>query len=328
MKFVRRFAIYLVALFVLSPAVAFASDLKVGVLIPGRIDDKGFMEAGYNGLLRIKTLNIQTNYIDNIKPELGPLTDALRRLAADSPDMIIAHGGQCAKAVEVVAAEFPKIKFTVVQGNVTGKNIASYEVLQEDSAWLAGAAAGLLTRTNVVGHISGIRVPPGLKGRGAFYHGLMYTKPDARFLTVFAGDQDNIELARKVATAEIDAGADIIFTMLNAGRIGSIEAMRSRGVRQIGNVRDWHPDYPDVFVASAIANVSLGVFHAAQDLASGHWTSGKIVKIGLEDPEAVSLVLSPDVSDDIKAKVAVLRGKIVSGEINVSTDYAGEEMPF
>lgn len=328
MKFVRRVALYLMALCVLSPAIALASDLKIGVLIPGRIDDKGFMEAGYNGLLKSKTLGIKTSYIDNIKPELGPLTEALRRLAADSPDMIIAHGGQCGKAVEVVAKEFPNIKFTVVQGNVQASNVSSYEVLQEESAWLAGAAAGLLTKTNVVGHISGIRVPPGLKGRGAFYHGLMYTKPDAKFLTVFAGDQDNIELARNVATAEIDQGADIIFTMLNAGRIGSIEAMRARGVKQIGNVRDWSVDYPDVFVGSAIANVSLGVFHAAKDLADGKWQPAKTIKIGLEDPEAIALILSPDVPEAVKAKVADLKKKILSGEIHVATDYAGEEMKF
>ncbi|MCV9999651.1 BMP family protein [Pararhizobium sp. YC-54] len=329
MKFATRLGICLAALFVSNATASFADDLKVGMLIPGRIDDGGFMEAGYDGLMRIKEeLHIQTNYIDNIKPEIGPLSDALRKLAADGPDMIVAHGGQNGKAVEAVAPEFPNIKFAVVQGNTTGKNISSYEVLQEQSAWLAGAAAGLLTKTNVVGHISGIRVPPGLKGRAAFYHGLMQTNPGAKFLTVFAGSQDDTELARKVATAEIDAGADIIFTMLNAGRAGSIDAMRERGVLQIGNVRDWYPDHPDVFVASALANVSLAAFHAAKDLADGDWKSGEITKIGLEEPEAVSLALSPGVSDDVKAKVAELSKKIVAGEIVVSTDYDGKEFEF
>ncbi|MCO4317899.1 BMP family protein [Phyllobacterium sp. 21LDTY02-6] len=326
-KITYRLVICLAAL--LASHAAFADNLKVGMLIPGRIDDGGFMEAGYDGLMRIKKdLNIETSYIDNIKPEIGLLSDALRKLAADGPDLIIAHGGQNGKAVEAVAPEFPNIKFAVVQGNTKGKNVSSYEVLQEQSAWLAGAAAGLLTKTNVVGHISGIRVPPGLKGRAAFYHGLMNTNPGARFLTVFAGDQDDVELARRVAAAEIDAGADIIFTMLNAGRAGSIEAMRERGVRQIGNVRDWYSDHPDVFVASAIANVSLAAFHAAKDLADGDWKSGEIIKIGLEDPEAVSLALSPGVSDEVKAGIAGLSKKIVAGEIEVLTDYDGAEFKF
>ena len=227
-----------------------------------------------------------------------------------------------------MAAEFPDLKFVVVQGAVTGPNLSSYEVLQEESAWLAGAAAGLLTETGTVGHISGIRVTPGLKGRGGFYHGLMHTNPDAQFLTTFAGDQDDNELSYRVASDEIDQGADIIFTMLNAGRTGAIDAMREHGVHQIGNVRDWYPDHPDVFVASAIANVSVAGLTAARDLSEGRWEGGQIVKIGLENPDAVSLALSPDVPEEVRSKIDGLRQDIVDGKIEVSTDYDGPELTY
>jgi len=303
-----------------------APPLTIAMLIPGRIDDGGFMQAGYRGLVAIHDeLGAETRYIDGIPPETEAMAAALRDLAAAGPDMVIAHGGQTAPAVEVVAAEFPDVRFTVVQGALTGPNIASYEVLQEESAWLAGAAAGLLTKTGVVGHISGIRVPPGLKGRGAFYHGLVHTNPNAKFLTIFAGNQDDNDLSRRVASAEIDAGADIIFTMLNAGRTGAIEAMREKGVKQIGNVRDWYPDYPDVFVASAIADVSIPSLAAARDLAAGTWEPGVVRQIGLEDPEAVSLALAPDVPEDVRASVGDLAAEIVAGKIEVSVDYDGPE---
>jgi len=310
------------------PASLLAEDrpLEIAMLIPGRIDDGGFMQAGYNGLLAIRDeLGAETRYLDGIPPEPEAMAAALRELAAAGPDMVIAHGGQTAPAVEAVAAEFPDVRFTVVQGALTGPNVASYEVLQEDSAWLAGAAAGLLTETGVVGHISGIRVPPGLKGRGAFYHGLTHTNPDARFLTIFAGDQDDNDLSHRVASAEIDAGADIIFTMLNAGRTGAIEAMREKGVKQIGNVRDWYPDHPDVFVASAIANVSIPSLQAAKDLAAGTWEPGVVRRIGLEDPEAVSLALAPEVPEEVRARITELAEGIASGAIEVSVDYDGPE---
>ena len=77
-----------------------------------------------------------------------------------------------------------------------------------------------MAETGVVGHIAGIRVPPGLKGRGGFNNGLMHTIPDAKFLTTFAGNQDDNAQSYKVAKAEIDAEADVIFTMLDAGRTG------------------------------------------------------------------------------------------------------------
>lgn len=311
------------------PLTAFADSdqFSVSMLLAGQIDDKGFMQAGYNGLVAIgDELGAKTSYIDGVAPEPELLAEALRTLAAENPDLVIAHGGQNNKAAEIVAAEFPDVKFVVVQGAVTGPNLSSYEVLQEESAWLAGAMSGLLTQTGVVGHISGIRVKPGLKGRGGFYNGLMHTNPDAKFLTIFAGNQDDNDLSYRVAKQQIDEKADIVFTMLNAGRSGAIDAMREHGVKQIGNVRDWYPDHPDVFVASAIANVSIPGLQAARDVKNGTWQPGTIVRIGLDNPDAVSLALAPDVPDEVRAKLDELRQQIIDGTIEVSVDYDGPEL--
>lgn len=320
-------AIFALPLLAATAAPAAADDLNVSMLLPGNIADKGFMEAGYNGLLKIQDeFGAKISYIDGIKPEPALLAEALRRLAADAPDMIIAHGGQNNQAASEVAAEFPDIAFVVVQGNVTGDNLSSYEVLQEESAWLAGAAAGLMTESNVVGHISGIRVTPGLKGRGGFYNGLMHTNPDAKFLTIFAGDQDDNDLSRRVAQAELDQGADFIFTMLNAGRQGAIDAMRGTNARQFGNVIDWTAIEPEVFAGSAIANVSIPSVEAVRDFVEGDWKPGTVKAIGLENPEAAALILGDGVPDDVKRQIDSLRQQIVDGAIEVSTEYDGPEL--
>lgn len=321
---------FLLLMVMLVPITVNAQDepvpLKVSMLIPGRINDGGFMEAGYNGLLAIEEeLGADVRYVDQVRPTPEELTTALRLLALGEPDLIIAHGGQNSAAVEEVAPEFPDVKFVVVQGNVTGANLSSYEVLQEQSTWLAGAAAGLLTETNIVGHISGIRVRPGLKGRAAFYEGLMTTNPDATFLTTFSGNQDDVDLNRAVAEAQIEEGADIIFTMLNAGRVGAIDASREAGIWQIGNVRDWYEVHPDVFVASAIANVSMAGLQAAQDVVDESWKPGVIVKIGIEDTSAVWLALAPDLSEDVLSELDALAEQLAAGEIEYSIEYDGEE---
>jgi basic membrane protein A and related proteins len=323
----HNFGLICALLMTSSTAMAQDGDLEVAMLLPGKIDDNGFMEAGYNGLLKIEDeFGATISYLDGIKPERDLLAAALRKLAEDKPDLVIAHGGQNSEAAQIVAAEFPDVQFVVVQGAVTGPNLSSYEVLQEESAWLAGAAAGLLTQTDVVGHISGIRVPPGLKGRGAFYHGLMHTNPDARFLTIFAGDQDDNDLSRRVAAAEISEGADIIFTMLNAGRGGATEAMRGTKTRHIGNVIDWTKVEPGVFIASAMADVGIPSVEAMRDYTSGQWTPGVVKSIGLEKPQAVSLALSEGVPEAVRTKIDALREKIVSDQIEVSTDYEGPEL--
>ena len=145
-----------------SNMAAASRPLSVGALFAGRIDDRGFMEAGWRGLERARTeLGVKTSHIDRIQPKKELLAAALVKLAEAGADLVVAHGGQNNEACAEVAARFPAVKFVVTQGAVTHANLASYDVLQEESAYLGGVLAALTTRTGVVGHMSGIRVRPG-----------------------------------------------------------------------------------------------------------------------------------------------------------------------
>ena len=299
---------------------------SVAVLFAGNINDHGFMQAGYRGLERARLeLGVPTRYIDSIAPQYEQLVTALRELAHSGAALVIAHGGQNSAAAIQVAGEFPKVSFVVTQGDVLGPNLASYDVLQEQSAFLAGVLAGLSTRTGVVGHMSGIRVKPGLKGRAAYVAGVAAANPNVKVLTNFSGNQDHNALSNTIAKAQIAAGADIIFTMLNAGRDGVSEACRTNGAKQIGNIIDWVQADPDVFIASAIADVSIGVLNAARDWQAGVFKPGTINKIGLEQASAVRLALHPNISPATREKIDVFADGIRKGRIVIPETYSGPE---
>ena len=310
----------------LARQAAAQTRVKVAALFPGRVDDGGFMQAGYDGLLAAKAqFGVDIDYLDGIPPQRAALEAALRRLADTAPHLVVAHGGQNSEAIRAVAPEFPSIRFIVTQGNVAGPNIGSIEVLQEQSAWLAGALAGLITRTNVVGHMSGIRVAPGLKGRAAYADGLRATNPSARFLTNFSGDQDDNALSRRVATGMADAGADVLFTMLNAGRVGAIDVCRARNIAQIGNVKDWVAAVPDVFIASAVADSGLAVFAAVEDALTQRPGAGEMRHIGLERPEAVRLVMSAQVPPTIRHTIGDFATAMATGRLTPTVEWSGAE---
>ncbi|MGE0315710.1 MAG: BMP family protein [Lautropia sp.] len=305
---------------------AAGGPITVGLLIAGRIDDRGFMQAGFGGFERAREmLGVKTRLIDGVKPQKPLLAAALTTLAESGADLVIAHGGQNNEAAREVSARFPGTRFAVTQGGVVGPNLASYEVLQEQSAYLAGVLAASTTRSGVVGHMSGIRVKPGLKGRAAYVAGVRATNPDVKVLTNFSGNQDDNALSRRVALAQIAGGADVIFTMLNAGRTGAIDACREKGAKQIGNVVDWVAAVPDVFVGSAIADVSIGVFNAIRDVSSGRFEGGVIRRIGLEAPEAVKLALAADVPAAVRERIAKVAADIREGRVAVPDAYDGPE---
>lgn len=295
-------------------------------MFSGRIDDGGFTESGYRGLQRIeRELRIPVMHVDRVGTEYEAMLEALRALAISDATLVIAHGAQAAAAAQRAAWEFPAQRFASIQGELTRPNLAVYAVRQEQSAWLAGAAAGLLSRSGVVGHLGGVRDAPGLAARAAYADGLRTTSPRAKLLTGFSGSQDDEALNRRAALAQIDAGADILFTVLDAGRAGATAACRERGVRQLGSVLDWVAAMPDVFVGSAVADAGHAVFAAGRDLADNMLKGDIVKRFGLSTPDVVRLALADSVGPTVRSRIAGLTADLATGRISLPDAYTGPE---
>ena len=297
-------------------------QISIAALFAGPARDGGFMEAGHGALIRTAAhVSATAAFIEHVAPRKDMLCIALRVLAEAGHDLIIAHGGQNNEAVLEVAPQFAKTAFVVTQGNVSAANVASYNVMQEHSAFLAGMLAALTTRTGVVAHLSGIRVRPGLKGRAAFAHGVRHADVGVRFLTTFCGHQDDAVVAEAAARTLIAAGADRLFTMLNSGRVGAITACRAHGCLQIGNIDDWTRKEPDVFIGSALADVGIGVTRAIEDFGGGAFPAGTIRHIGLESAGAVGLAFHPDVETSVRETIAAAADAVRSGRLVIDTEH-------
>jgi len=300
----------------------------VAAMFPGRVDDGGLFELGHRGLQRVRAeLGIPVRHLDGVAPEREPMLAALRELAASEATLVVAYGAVTSEAVQRVAWEFPAQRFVAIEGRLTRPNLAVYGVRQAESAWLAGAAAGLLTRANAVGHLGGARSDAALATRAAFAGGLRAANPRARLLTRFAGVDDDAALARTHALAAIEAGADVVFTMLDAGgRAGATEACRARGVRQIGAVRDWVAAAPEAYVASAVADSGYALFMAARDLRDNLLKGDLVKRYGVRHPEAVRLALAADVAPRVRAGVEEYRERIAAGAIRMPEAFEGPEL--
>lgn len=298
--------------------------MLITVFFVGEVHDDGFNASALDGALRARDAGLaQISVVDGV-PYKEDVIRARLDQVIDGCDGLVFIGGQGNVATPEIAAIHPDKCFAIVQGHRIGPNLASYDVLQEETAFLAGALAALITKTRVVGHLSGHRVRPGLKGRAAFAAGVSYIDPEITLLTGFCGTQDDNTVSRAWAEAEIEAGADVIFTMLNAARQGAIDACREAGVLQIGNALDWVARDREVFVASAMARIDLGVERAIHDMVAGHIPSS-IVELGLADGEYVQLAMGDAVPADIKARIDQIAMLIRDGQFDIPDDYKGPE---
>lgn len=298
--------------------------MKIAVFFVGEVHDEGFNASALKGAERAKEAGIaQISAVSGVRFDQDEIRARLGKVLPEV-DGLVFVGGQGNIATPEIAAAYPNKRFAIVQGQQTGPNLASYDVRQEDSAYLAGVLAAKLTKTGVVGHLSGHRVRPGLKGRAAFVAGALHAAPEVKVLTGFCGTQDDSTVTKVWAEAEIAAGADVIFTMLNGARRGAIEACRASRARQIGNALDWVEKDPEVFVASALARIDIGVERAIRDMVEGK-SPQEIVEFGLCEGDVVSLKLAADVPDEAQEAVARAVQDIRAGHIVIPDSYDGPE---
>lgn len=303
------------------------SDKRIALALFGPPHQGSFNESGLAGAQRAQAagFDVDVHWIIAHDPE--ERTAALHRLCAQGKglDLLVAHGGQGDGPVASVSALFPQTCFAITQGGFVSANTACYEVLQEQSAFLAGVLAGLLSETGTVAHLSGEKVKPGLKGRAAFAQGVGEAGTGCRFLTTFIGNQHDPDQAYRVSCQLQRAGADLIFAMIDGGRSGVSRACRELPLRQIGNVLDWVAREPQVFVASAFADSGRCAQDAIEDFSAGRLRPGATRTHGLESPDYVRLITHPRVSAAHSAVLAQWQARLSSGAFRLQTDYNGPE---
>lgn len=285
---------------------------------PGR---GGFNEAAVEGAARAAQAGhaLQVEWIADNDPDLR--AERLAALCATGPDLVIVHGGQGDAPVAQVAPRFARTQFAITQGSHHGANVASYEILQEHTAFLAGVLAGL---RGGAAHLSGERVRPGLKGRAAYADGVRRVRGQDP-LTGFCGNQHDPALAGAWTDALAARGARVVFAMMDGGREGITQACRRHGLRQIGNVLDWVARDPAVYLASALADSGLCVERAAADHAAGALRVGAVTHFGLEAGASLRLVLGADVSAEERRILDDWSGRLARGDVQVAHEYTGRE---
>lgn len=299
---------------------------RFALILNGRHNDRGFVQEGYEGMLDARSrYGFDLEILEYHDKDAAGLETLIEAAADRGAKGIVVHGSRADASVEAVAARYPDCRFLSPGGRAEGPNVWNYAIRHYDCAYLAGVLAGRMSRTRKVAHLSGVFISPGKKGRAAFVDGVKAVGPDIEVLTGFCGDQDNPYLADRWVTAQAEAGADVIFTMLNFGRSGAIAACRRAGIRQIGNIRDWSADEPEVFLGSVVTRHGWSICAWAEDLLNDRLVSGKNQHPGLEVPEALRLATAPDVPDEVVNEIDLISSEIVSGKRTVKTVYDGPE---
>ena len=318
-----------------APAPADASKLKVGLAydIGGR-GDASFNDAAGAGLDRaVAELKLPKASTREATAQPGESEDAsanrLRQLVAAGYTTIVAVGFNYAGPLKDVAAQYPQVKFAIVDDDtVKLPNVTPLVFAEEQGSFLVGAAAALKTQSCRIGFVGGVDNPLIQKFEAGYEQGAKAVAPnvtvDAKYISP-AGDTTGFNDATKgteIANGEYDGGADVVFAGAGKSNQGVFSAAQTAKKLSIGVDSDQYNSpqlapLKDVIMTSMIKRVDVAVYDYINAVAAGNvktLPSRFDLKV-----DGVGYSTSGGKIDDIKDQLDAYKAAIISGQIQVKS---------
>lgn len=299
--------------------------------------DRSFNDAAYHGL----ELAGEKHGIEFIHAEpSGEGADreaALRQMAADPDvDLVIGVGLLFSDDIASIAEAFPEKKFVCIDyipkaGAKMPENLSGIVFEEKKGSFLAGAVAGLSTKTNTVGFIGGMESSIIRRFESGFTEGVKYVNPDAVVIPAYIGMTGsafaNPSKGRELALGQYAKGADIIYQAAGASGLGVIEAARETGKLVICTDRDQEPDAPGFVLTSMVKAIDRAVLKTIDDVLEGTFKGGSVTVFGIDDRYTDYVYNDRNaklIGAAVHDRVEDIRKKIISGEIAVQEHAAAQ----
>lgn len=300
-----------------TPAAS-ANTFKVALLTTGPVNDGGWNEAAYNGLLSIQSkLGAQISKQENVKD--ADFEEAFRDYANQGYSLIIGHGDEFSQAAAKVAANFPKTSFVTVGGTNIAPNLSYIYFATEEGTYLQGMEAGYVTKSGKGGFIGGQEFPPVKAAAQAFANGAVSTHPGFTFRTTYLNSWVDPVAAKGQTQALLNSGCDVIAHNCDAAAKGMFDTAGTvPGVYTFGVNADENGKAPNV-LSSAFLNIPKAFTDIAATVKN-HTFKGSKVMLGLKQHDIVLIdnpKLSKVLTEGQKQNIKAAALKIADGQLKV-----------
>lgn len=253
----------------------------------------------------------------------------------DKPDVVVAVGFNFADVLAQQAEQNPDQQFLFVDActekqypNVTCAVFREYE-----GVYLAGAEAGLLTRSGKVGAVVAVDAPQFHRYSQPFGLGAQKTKPGAALSPLFIGGANPFNdpgRAKELTATLAGQGVDYVMGAASAsGNLGVFEAAKEHGIFAFGVDANQCPASPGVVVDNVIKRTDVVITDGVAAILDGK--RGDTRSYGVKE-EGISLTgLQPDVASsqcviadhpDVLTQVGKLRDEITAGTLTIDDPAA------
>lgn len=305
----------------------------------GKVDDGTFNQFAYDGMVRAaEDFGLETTYIETLAQ--ADYATNMQTCIDSGFEVIITVGFLMTDATLAAATENPEVYFIGIDQFFAepAPNLIGVNYREDQSGFLAGAMAALMSETGKIGGVYGIPVPAVVKFRNGYEQGAKYINPDIEVQGVYIDSFTDPARGAETADQLIADGVDVVFGA--GGQTGSGATLKAaeEGVYVIGVDQD---EYFSTFgsgttpgaeflITSAMKRVDQGVYIPIEDLVNGDDSSFGTVRVLSAANDGVSFAPAhdSDVPQEVTDQVQGIFDSLKAGMLVTGVDpNSGELSP-
>ena len=262
-------------LFAQTPAPV-REPVKAAFVYVSPITEAGWTRQHDEGRKAVETAlgpQVQTRFVENV-PEGPDAERVIRELAASGHHIIFTPSFGYMEPTLRVARDFPQVRFESITGYKTAPNVAVANARYYEGRYLAGIAAGRMSRTGVAGYVAGFPIPEVLQGINAFALGMRSVNPAATVKVVWLQAWFDPPREREAAMTLFNQDVDVL--AFHTGSTAPIVAAQERGKLAVAYHSDMRRFAPEAQILAVTHE--WGAYYTARVKAvrDGTWRSGDV----------------------------------------------------
>ena len=311
------------------------AKLKVNLLCT-TLGDKSFNDSADAGLQALE----EEGLIDYTVTEYGQDNSKVKAYmeeAAEDYDIIVCNNlgyGEATNWLAENAASYPEKMFIIYDEPTvvnTDKNVQLLAYKANESDFLAGALAALMTKTGKIGFAGGMDSPVIHDFLVGYVEGAKYVNPEIVVKYTNLNSYTDTVAGKNMGENDINAGVDILHAVAGSAGNGYLEAAQLAGKLGIGvdsdqyeSFKDAKPELAKSIVTSSIKNVGLSLDIVIRSVIDGTYVWADYMWFGM--PEGCAGIAENEnylalVPEDVRAQMEDIKAKLADGTIVVPTAY-------
>ena len=258
---------------------------------------------------------------------------ALRRFAEDGRSPFVMAGFSWVDSLMKVAAEYPDLKFSIIDDAVDLPNVRSLVFKEHEGSYLVGVMAAIASKSKKVGFIGGMDIPL-IRKFGCGYVGGAKSAGATDVIQNMTGDTpaawNDPAKGGEIAKTQIDQGADVIYAAAGGTGVGVLQAAADAGKLGIGVDSNQNGLQPGKVLTSMVKRVDVAVYDAFMSAKNDTFKPG-INVLGLKEggvDVAMDENNAPLITPEMKAAIDKARADIIAGTVQVHDYMSDETCPY